>query len=164
MNFFTNSIYTLLFLNFLITNTVFSQNIQNYKYTKDTICNRQLDSTQIINTEMSKNENINKSNLRSESTGSQSNTNVIKLCKPKNITIESANVWEQCSGNSINKECINSKCIIFSKYYGQCLPDKLEKNSLCGQNDNFEINWMHDVCDINLKCTKLENSMDYRCI
>lgn len=163
MHFFKNSIYTILFLNFLISNSVFGQ---NYKYTKDTICNRQLDSISTLSTEIPKieNLNINKPNLRSESSGSNSNSNIIKLCKPKNISNGSANIWEQCSGNNINKDCINSKCIIFSKYYGQCLPDKLEKNALCGQNDNFEINWMHDACNNNLKCTKIENSMDYRCI
>ena len=82
----------------------------------------------------------------------------------KNI-IGTANVWEQCGGNNMsNKECINSKCIKYSPYYSQCLPDKLEKNALCGQNDNQEINWMHNVCINGYSCKPQPSSMDFRCI
>jgi hypothetical protein len=77
----------------------------------------------------------------------------------------SAKVWEQCGGKDIeNKDCIDSKCIKYSPYYSQCLPNKLEKNALCGQNDNQEINWKYDVCINNLKCLPMPGSMDFRCI
>ena len=79
--------------------------------------------------------------------------------------IGTANIWEQCGGNNMpNKECINSKCIKYSPYYSQCLPDKLEKNALCGQNDNQEINWMHNVCINGYSCKLQPGSMDFRCI
>jgi hypothetical protein len=78
---------------------------------------------------------------------------------------DTAKVWEQCGGNGVNnKECINSKCIKYSPYYSQCLPDKLEKNALCGQDDNKEIKWKYNVCINGLNCLPMQGSMDYRCI
>lgn len=77
---------------------------------------------------------------------------------------ETVNVWEQCGGQGIqNKKCNNSVCIKYSPYYSQCLPNELEKNELCGQDDNNEIKWKHK-CRDNLKCIQLPNNMDYRCI
>ena len=79
--------------------------------------------------------------------------------------IGTAKVWEQCGGNNIsNKQCINSQCIKYSPYYSQCLPDKLEKNALCGQNDNKEIKWMHNFCIEGHSCKQQPGSMDFRCI
>ena len=81
------------------------------------------------------------------------------------ISGATANIWEQCGGNNMpNKNCNNSKCVKYSPYYSQCLPDKLEKNALCGQNDNKEINWMHNYCIDGYSCKSQPGSMDFRCI
>jgi hypothetical protein len=78
--------------------------------------------------------------------------------------IGTANVWDQCGGNNMSdKKCINSKCIKYSPYYSQCLPDKLEKNALCGQNDNKEIIWIHNMCINGYSCKPQPGSMDFRC-
>ena len=71
------------------------------------------------------------------------------------------NIWEQCNKN---KKCFNGVCIHYSPYYSQCLPYELDKNMLCGQNDNKEINWYYNKCKNNMKCVQLVNSIDYRCL
>lgn len=158
MFFNKKTLYIILYLNLITNSLANSQSINNnFKYTKETICNRELASTQIpetISTQIPETTN----NLRSEP-----EPTIVKLCKPL-ISNENANVWEQCNGGGINKNCINSECVKFSIYYSQCLPHKLEKNALCGQDDNLEIKWMHNACDVNLNCIKQLNSMDYRCI
>ena len=79
--------------------------------------------------------------------------------------INGVETWGQCGGGNMpNKQCNNSVCIKYSPYYSQCLPYELEKYTLCGQNDNNEIKWMHDKCKSGLKCIQMPGSSDYRCI
>ncbi len=100
-------------------------------------------------------------NADSPNTNNESPTTNIDL-PTMNIGSLSANLWEQCGGNNIQKNCNNGECVKFSIYYSQCLPSILEKNDLCGQNDNKEINWIHNKCKLPLKCQK-NDSIDFRC-
>jgi hypothetical protein len=158
-----------------------------YRYNKDNICNsisnlpsseipsNEIPSSNLPSSEIPSNQLINNENTSNDKkhmkcqnkedyNHKNNNQNEEDNYKNKD-NLEFANIWEQCGGNNIKeKECKNSKCIKYSPYYSQCLPDVLEKNALCGQNDNKEINWKYDVCDKGSKCILMPGSMDYRCV
>jgi hypothetical protein len=157
-----------------------------YRYTKETLCSKintipsespSISPIPIIentkkNCKIHQNTNKDTENTNSQNTNKDtenSNTKNTNIANPQNTNINSqntntANVWEQCGGNNIeSKICKDSICIRYSPYYSQCLPNELEKNALCGQNDGKDINWMYNKCKSGLVCKAQLNSMDFRC-
>jgi hypothetical protein len=185
-----NSINTVNSDNSNQTELIRNLSISNYKYIKSNICNNVPISPSIEPNNIPISPSIEPNNIPISPSIEPNNdllynpNNIIKNhCKEKEIKQKeikteennnkvdlsnngaTANVWEQCGGNNMpNKNCSNSKCIKYSPYYSQCLPDKLEKNALCGQNDEKEINWMHNYCINGYNCKSQPGSMDFRCI
>lgn len=136
-----------------------------FKYSKNAICSN-VESTNAPNVK-----STNTPNVKSTNTPNVESTNI--KCTINNDQLNPANddkssnnadIWSQCGGvNYENKKCKNSECIKFSPYYSQCLPNILDEKSLCGQNDNKEINWIYNKCKSGYNCKKY-NSVDFRCL